>query len=260
MAESGKIYEAISNVMAEIGAIGKEKKNQQQGFMYRGIDDVMNALQPALVKNKVFIAPEVVSEQREERTTQKGGVMFSVRLEISYKFYTTDGSFIETKVIGEAMDSGDKATNKAMSIGYKYACFQVFCIPTEEMIDPDAETHEPTPKSAKQAKTEKPKQTNQKPAPAQKQEPAQAQQQKSAAVPPVPTPVQMADVAHQKIGPEKLLVIRKELERTGVKEQSIVDRYQKAGYNISKLEDITEGMFQGVVNALKKSKSKEATK
>ena len=78
--ETGKIYEA--NVMAEVGAI---KKNQQQGFMYRGID-VMNALQPALVKHKVFIAPEVVSEQREERTTQKGGVLFYTRLEIIYRF------------------------------------------------------------------------------------------------------------------------------------------------------------------------------
>ena len=42
------------------------------------------------------------------------------------------------------MDSGDKATNKAMAIAMKYALFQVFCIPTEEMKDPDAETPEPT--------------------------------------------------------------------------------------------------------------------
>ncbi len=141
MAESGKIYDAISNVMAEIGAIGKEKKNQQQGFMYRGIDDVMNALQPSLVKHKVFIVPEVTSESREEKINKNGTLLFYVRLGITYRFFTTDGSSIETRVIGEAMDSGDKATNKAMSIAYKYACFQVFCIPTEEMKDPDAEVH-----------------------------------------------------------------------------------------------------------------------
>lgn len=140
-----KIYEAICGVMADIGAVGKNKKNAQQGFMFRGIDDVMNALAPALVKNKVFIVPEITGEEREERQTQKGGVLFYVRLHITYRFYTTDGSYIEAKVIGEAMDSGDKATNKAMSIAYKYAAFQVFNIPTEEMKDPDAEVHDVAP-------------------------------------------------------------------------------------------------------------------
>ena len=240
MADSGKIYEAISNVMAEIGAIGKEKKNQQQGFMYRGIDDVMNALQPALVKHKVFITPEVLSEQREERASKNGGVMFSVRLEISYRFYTVDGSFIETKVIGEAMDSGDKATNKAMSIGYKYACFQVFCIPTEEMKDPDAEIHEPAPKDAKN-KADKSKSAT-----------PPKQEQPAATPPPTTnTPEQMADVAHQKINDIKLSTIRKELDRTGVQESAICKRY-----GFAKLEDCTEELFVKVMSALKKTPDK----
>lgn len=237
MAETtGKIYEAISNVMAEIGAIGKEKKNQQQGFMYRGIDDVMNALQPALVKHKVFIVPNVVEERREERTTQKGGVLFYTRLEVVYKFYTTDGSYIETKVIGEAMDSGDKATNKAMSIAYKYACFQVFCIPTEEMKDPDAEVHEPAPKNANHTK-----QSGAKPAQQPSNVPMSEREMDAAA----------AEVAKQKIGQAKVATIKKELERTGVSEKAICDRYK-----VAKLEDITEGIFPKVINALKKTKDK----
>jgi len=147
-----RIYEAISGVMADIDAVGKNQKNKQQGFMYRGIDDVMNALAPALVKNKVFIVPEVTHEERTERKTDKGGVLFYSRLHITYRFYTTDGSHIEAKVIGEAMDGGDKATNKAMSVAYKYAAFQVFNIPTEElkevntgMDDPDAEVYNVAP-------------------------------------------------------------------------------------------------------------------
>ena len=40
------------------------------------------------------------------------------------------------------MDSGDKATNKAMSAAYKYAALQTFCIPTEGDNDADATTHE----------------------------------------------------------------------------------------------------------------------
>ena len=142
-----KIYEAISGVMKDIGAVGKSKKNSQQGFMFRGIDDVMNALAPALIKNKVFIVPEVTQEERTERTTTKGGVLFYTRLHVTYRFFTTDGSYIKASVIGEAMDSGDKATNKAMSIAYKYAAFQVFNIPTEEMKDPDAEVHNVAPET-----------------------------------------------------------------------------------------------------------------
>lgn len=153
------IYEAICNVMSEIGAIEKSKKNQQQGFMYRGVDDVMNALQPLLVKYKVFIVPEVLEQTREERTTKNGNTVIYSVCKVKYTFYADDGSFVQAVVVGEGMDSGDKATNKAMSIAFKYACFQTFCIPTEEMVDPDAESHEITPKSQKPPKTP-PKQPN----------------------------------------------------------------------------------------------------
>lgn len=136
------IYTAINNIMSEIGAISKDKKNATQGFMYRGIDDVMNALQPLLSKYKVFIVPEVLEQIREERTSNKGAALIYSICKMKYTFYADDGTSVSAIVIGEGMDSGDKATNKAMAIAMKYACFQVFCIPTEEMKDPDAESHE----------------------------------------------------------------------------------------------------------------------
>lgn len=143
------IFETICKVMGEVGAVGKDQKNQHQGFMYRGIDAVMNALNPAMVKYKLFVVPEVLEQTREEKTTKNGTVIYSI-CKIKYTFYAEDGSNIQTVVIGEAFDSGDKATNKAMSVAFKYACFQVFCIPTEEMKDPDAETHTlDTPKQEK---------------------------------------------------------------------------------------------------------------
>lgn len=138
----GKIYQSIISVMEDVGAIGKEKKNQTQGFMYRGIDDVMNALNPAFIKHKVFAVTQVLDQQREERTTAKGGMLIYSICKVKYTFYAEDGSNVEVITIGEGMDSGDKATNKAMAIAFKYACFQLFCIPTEEMTDPDAECHE----------------------------------------------------------------------------------------------------------------------
>lgn len=140
------IYVAINEVMKEIGAVGKNQKNEQQKFMYRGIDAVMNAINPALVNNKVFIVPEILEQTREERQTKSGGALIYSVCKIKFTFYAEDGSHIEAITIGEGMDSGDKATNKAMSIAFKYACFQVFCIPTEEMVNPDAECHEVKPK------------------------------------------------------------------------------------------------------------------
>lgn len=142
-----EIYQAIIGVMSDIGVIGKEKKNAQQGFKYRGVDDVMNALQPVMVQHGLFVVPEIIDQKREERQTNRGGNLIYSVCTVRYTFYAKDGSSVQCVVIGEGMDSGDKATNKAMSIAFKYACFQVFCIPTEEMKDPDAEVHEETPKS-----------------------------------------------------------------------------------------------------------------
>lgn len=143
------IFETISAVMGEIGAVGKDSLNQQQGFMFRGIDAVMNAISPALIKHHLFIVPEILEQTREERTNSKGTTLLYSICKVKYTFYAEDGSNISAVVIGEGMDTGDKATNKAMSIAFKYACFQVFCIPTEEMVDPDSECHEVKAKAEK---------------------------------------------------------------------------------------------------------------
>lgn len=138
------IHESIAAVMAEIGAIGKNSQNKQQGFMYRGVDAVINAINPALIKYKMYIVPEVLEYTCNERTTAKGGNLIYAICKMRYTFYAEDGSCIPATVMGMGMDSGDKAMNKAMSVAFKYACFQTFCIPTEEMKDPDAETPPPS--------------------------------------------------------------------------------------------------------------------
>lgn len=139
METTKKIYEAIPAIMDEIGHIGKEKRNQQQGFMFRGIDQVMNTMKPLLAKHGVFVVPEVIDRQREERTTKSGSNLIYSILTVRYHFCASDGSEVVATTVGEGMDSADKASNKAMAIAFKYACFQVFCIPTEEIAkdDPD---------------------------------------------------------------------------------------------------------------------------
>lgn len=151
------IYQAISSIMADMSAVSKDQKNAQQGFMYRGIDAVMNALHPALSKYGVFVVPEVLDQKREERTTNSGGRLLYSICTVKYTFYASDGSSVSAVVIGEGMDSGDKATNKAMAIAFKYACFQVFCIPTEEMKDPDSETPPASEPKKPEPKKEEPK-------------------------------------------------------------------------------------------------------
>lgn len=138
----GKIYAAISAVMADVGAVGKTQENTFDKYKFRGIDAIMNALYPAMVKNKVFVAPTVLESHREERASKNGGVMMYSILTVKYTFYTDDGSSVDCVVVGEAMDRSDKSTNKAMSAAFKYACFQTFCIPTDEMQDADAESPE----------------------------------------------------------------------------------------------------------------------
>lgn len=139
------IYKKIIEVMADINAIGKDRRNQQQGFQFRGIDDVMNELHSSLAKCGVFVLPKVLEETRTTGKTKNGGDMFYTRLKINFGFYAEDGSHVDAVVIGEAMDTGDKASNKALSIGLKYAMLQVFCIPTEDEKDPDAVSPQPAP-------------------------------------------------------------------------------------------------------------------
>lgn len=143
------IYTAIAAIIDECKAIPKSKKNTQgNGYMYRGIDDVMNALQPLFAKYKVFVTPEVIDCQREERQTQKGGNLIYAILKVRYTFYADDGSSVTATVQGEAMDSGDKASNKAMSAAFKYALFQTFCIPTEDFIDTETDSPDVKPISS----------------------------------------------------------------------------------------------------------------
>lgn len=140
-----KVYEAIAAVQAALAqeGISKDRKNDQQGYKFRGIDDIYNALAPVLAKNKLCILPRVTSRECVERTTAKGNAIFYVTVCAEFDFVAAeDGSKHTVVTYGEAMDSADKATNKAMSAAYKYACMQAFAIPTEGDNDADSTTHE----------------------------------------------------------------------------------------------------------------------
>lgn len=143
------VYRAISAVAGAIAkeGIAKTKKNTQQGFMFRGIDDVYNALAPILSEFGLVVLPRVLNRVETERETKSGGALFNVVVEVEFDFIAAeDGSRHVVKIFGEAMDSADKATNKAMSAAYKYAAIQAFCIPTSGDNDADATTYEVSPR------------------------------------------------------------------------------------------------------------------
>ncbi|MCM1029753.1 MAG: ERF family protein [Pseudoflavonifractor sp.] len=136
-----RIYQALIEVMRDTNAIAKGRKNQEQKFMFRGIDDIYNELHASMAKAGVFILPEVIDYTLNERTTSRGTQLYYTRAKIRHHFVADDGSEVTTTTVGEAMDTGDKGFNKAMSISLKYALLQMLLIPTDDVKkDPDATT------------------------------------------------------------------------------------------------------------------------
>ena len=138
----GQIYGLMTKILAEVEAIGKGRRNQEQNYAFRGIDDVYNMIHPLFAKHGVFMLPRVLSEESAERPTRSGGIMRFAKLTMAYDFYAADGSHVTVETIGEAMDTADKASNKAMSAAHKYGLLQTFCIPTGSTPDADFNTPE----------------------------------------------------------------------------------------------------------------------
>jgi hypothetical protein len=149
MSEAKQIFGALARIMTKVGHVGKTRKNPQQGYQFRGIDDVVAACQEVLAAEGVVMVPFVVEREREMLTTKSGGTMASVRLLVDHYFYAADGSSVTARTFGEAMDSGDKASNKAMSAALKYALTEALMIPTYEA---DRDTEESSPEIAAPAK------------------------------------------------------------------------------------------------------------
>jgi hypothetical protein len=142
-----RVYAAIAAITAAFSTAGiaKNRKNTQQGYNFRGIDDVYNALSPLLVQHRLLILPRVEERTVMERQSRQGGTLIHVTVKMTFDLVSAeDGSRERVSSFGEAMDSGDKATNKALSTAYRYMAMQVFCIPTVG-TDPEQDTYEVAP-------------------------------------------------------------------------------------------------------------------
>lgn len=160
MSENIGVYKAIVSVQKALAKEGIAKDRQcTQGasYKFRGIDDIYNALAPFLASASLCILPRMIARNCVERTSAKGNALFYTTVEAEFDFVSAeDGSQHTVRTFGEAMDSGDKGTNKAMSAAYKYAAFQAFCIPTEGDNDSENQTHEVKPGNQQQRPQQQP--------------------------------------------------------------------------------------------------------
>ena len=140
-----EIIKLLSAVMEDAGAVRKSERNTHQNFNFRGIDAVVNAVSPALRKHGVVVLPTVNDCIYETVIVgQNKTAMGHIRVNVTYAFYAPDGTSVSARVSAESMDSGDKATAKAMSVAFRTALLQVLCLPTDDS-DPDASTYERSP-------------------------------------------------------------------------------------------------------------------
>ena len=148
---SVEVYKAICAVMGKLAVTGisKDSTNTFDKYKFRGIDAVYNTLAPLLAEAGLLVLPRVLERHSEERVSEKNKALFYVTVKMELDFVAaSDGSKHTICAYGEAMDRGDKATNKAMTAAYKYALFEAFCIPTEGSDDADRESHEVEPRVA----------------------------------------------------------------------------------------------------------------
>jgi hypothetical protein len=136
----------LTEIKAAIGAIGKDSQNRQQGFNFRGIDAVINAAAPAFIDAGVSVFPKVLQfEYGVVEVGQKRTPMGHARVIVKYTFVGPAGDTLSGSAAGEAMDSGDKATAKAMSVAYRTFLLQALSLPTAGLHDePDATTYSRT--------------------------------------------------------------------------------------------------------------------
>lgn len=141
--DAPSVHVLMGRILADLPAIGKNQRNSEQGFMFRGMDDVLDALNPIMAKHGVFCVPDVCERVAAQRTTRGGATMYEVNLHVRFTFYGPNGDSVRGSGWGEGTDMGDKATNKAMTNAFKYVLFQTFAISTREAAETDNDRHTP---------------------------------------------------------------------------------------------------------------------
>ena len=160
--KSLNLYEKMSLITSEIGVVEKNLEVPTGGKKsYKAVSerDVLDAVKPIEAKYRVYSFPAsrqvidhdvLVKENEYEGKITKTNTLF-LRVETVYRFVNMDNpsEYIETTVYGDGLDTGDKATGKAMTYADKYALMKAYKLSTGD--DPDKE---PSPEEGYERKTE----------------------------------------------------------------------------------------------------------
>ena len=146
------IYQRLLKITEELKTVEKNlnvpvsSKNSYKAVSER---DVLDAVKPLEAKygvysyaydRKIIENGDLVSNKKDFQTGEiKEQKQLYMRLEVTYRFVNVDNpqEYIEIKTYGDGIDTGDKATGKAMTYADKYALLKAYKISTGE--DPDQE-------------------------------------------------------------------------------------------------------------------------
>ena len=145
------IYEKMSAITAEIGVVEKNlnvKVNSNSSYKAVSERDVLDAVKPIEQKYRVYSYPanrkivdrDVLTKETEYNGTITRTNTLFMRVETVYRFVNIDkpDEFIETTVYGDGLDTGDKASGKAMTYADKYALMKAYKLSTGDDTDKEA--------------------------------------------------------------------------------------------------------------------------
>lgn len=142
----GGIHKAMSEIIKDVPAVGKDGHNEKQGYNFRKIDDFMDAMHSVMSKHQVGIRQlnvEVLKDDMVQYNQTPPKYKGQSSLLVTYMFQHADGSFQTAQSIGFGEDYGDKATNKALSASFKYLIMTTFVVPLKEMTEGDLDSLPP---------------------------------------------------------------------------------------------------------------------
>jgi len=253
MPDAPTVHQALVSVLRRLPPIKKDQRNEAQRFMFRGIENILEAARPLLAAEGVLIIPDVEERIGESRTTSKGNALNVVHLHVRYRIIGPNGDTIETSTWGEGSDSGDKATPKAMTCAYKYMLTEVLQV-AENELDPDRTGVEATPQSSRRSKNSEGPKPSTSPPPstaAAKAAPPTAppptrRKAETASREPAPSPPRRANADGEELLTEaqmkKLIVLQKERGWT--------DEQLREAAGVSSRKDITKDRASKLIDEL----------
>jgi len=122
------VVEVIGDIKRQMRPVGKDQRNLDQGYAFRGISDVMDTLSPLMARYGLVYVPQAEDVTLTERTTRSGGTMIMAVSRYRWTIYGPSGDSIEAVTYGQGLDISDKSVNKAATAAEKYMLTQVFSI------------------------------------------------------------------------------------------------------------------------------------